>query len=78
MIKQCKMCGKEFYARNAAKFCPACSDNQPRKTTVEIGGVMKCERCGREIVRTVATKRYCPDCAKDVRNHWRSLHERSR
>ena len=69
MIKRCLICDSEFYARNAAKFCPACSVNQPRKTTVELGGVMQCARCGKDIIRTVSTKRYCADCNAYLHKH---------
>ncbi len=68
MIKQCVICDREFDVRNAAKFCPDCSPRR-RKTTIELGGLMKCARCGREIVRTVATKRYCAACHEFIRRH---------
>ena len=68
MKRKCVICDREFYSRTNAKFCPDCSPRR-RKTTVELGGLMKCARCGREIERTVATKRYCAACHEFIRRH---------
>lgn len=76
MIKQCIICGREFNGYAQRRYCDECSKavcHTTRKTTVEIGAVMKCERCGKEIIRTCAAKRYCADCHQYVQNHYRRL-----
>lgn len=37
---------------------------KPKKPSVPLGNIIKCKRCGTDIVRSARAKRYCSECAR--------------
>lgn len=72
----CRECGATFSGGPRAWYCPACReerkkihdrDFKQRKragVVVPIGEAIRCEICGKEIVKNSGMQRYCDECAK--------------
>ncbi|VYT07758.1 Uncharacterised protein [uncultured Clostridium sp.] len=72
----CKECGNEFMGGPRAWYCPACRDERKRTQmldfkrrkkageVVPIGSVIKCEICGKDIIKNSGLQRFCEECAK--------------
>lgn len=72
----CRECGATFSGGHRAWYCPACReerkkihdrDFKQRKragVVVPIGEAIRCEICGKEIVKNGSLQRFCNDCAK--------------
>ena len=72
----CQQCGKKFEGGPRAFYCPECRAESKKKAKREyeerkrlgkclkIGDKMKCEMCGKEIIRGSARQRFCEECAK--------------
>ena len=72
----CEECGTAFNGGARARYCPKCREERKRKAdidfrrreksgkTLKIGDEMKCERCGKVIIRNSARQRFCEECAK--------------
>ena len=72
----CCECGATFSGGPRAWYCPACReerkkihdrDFKQRKragVVVPIGEAIRCEICGKEIVKNSGMQRYCDECAK--------------
>lgn len=74
--RTCRECGKTFQGGPRAWYCPECraerkkiqsKEYKQRKKsgkTIPIGSLMKCEICGKEIVKSGGAQRFCPECAE--------------
>lgn len=72
----CRGCGVTFPGGPRAWYCPACREERKKihdrdfkrrkraGAVVPIGEAIRCEICGKEIVKNSGMQRYCDDCAK--------------
>ncbi|MDO4275862.1 MAG: hypothetical protein Q4D16_19515 [Eubacteriales bacterium] len=72
----CKSCGCTFDGGPRAWYCPGCRVDRRKAQLKEhrmrrreprynpIGSVIKCELCGKEIIKNSGRQRYCPQCAE--------------
>lgn len=72
----CRECGVTFPGGPRAWYCPNCREERKKEqwrscqrrkkagAVVPIGSVIKCESCGKEIVKNGSLQRFCNDCAK--------------
>lgn len=72
----CQECGATFQGGPRAWYCIACREERRRVhdrefkqrkrsgTVVPIGSVIKCEICGREVIKNGGLQRFCNNCAK--------------
>lgn len=75
MPRTCRGCGKIFQGGPRAWYCPECrserkkiqsKEYRQRKKlgkTIPIGSLIKCEICGKEIIKDGGSQRFCPECA---------------
>lgn len=73
--RTCRECGSTFLGGPRAWYCPACRIERIRKRekeyrerkkagkTVPVGSIIKCELCGKEIIKNGGPQRFCPECA---------------
>ena len=73
--RTCRQCGKKFMGFPRSFYCPECqeirkkeqkqkyNDSKRAGGVVPLGSVIKCEICGKPIVKTSGRSRFCPDCA---------------
>lgn len=71
----CRECGATFQGGPRAWYCPECraerkkiqtKEYKQRKKagkTVPVGSLIKCEICGKEIVKSGGSQRFCSECA---------------
>lgn len=71
----CRECGATFQGGPRAWYCPECraerkkiqtKEYKQRKKagkTVPVGSLIKCEICGKEIVKSSGSQRFCQECA---------------
>lgn len=71
----CKECGMSFPGGPRAWYCPDCRKERKRKHDNEYkerkrsgkvipnGSVIKCEICGKEIIKNGGLQRFCDECA---------------
>ncbi len=72
----CRGCGITFSGGPRAWYCPECREERKRKqwrdfqrrkkagAVAPIGSVIRCEICGKDIVKNSGLQRLCEDCAK--------------
>lgn len=72
----CRGCGAAFSGGPRAWYCPKCREERKRAqgrdfqrrkkagSVAPIGSVIRCEICGKEIVKNSGLQRFCEDCAK--------------
>lgn len=70
----CVSCGRTFTGGPSARYCPSCRTERRRETdrecrarkraghVIELGSIIHCEICGKEIVKTSGRRRYCSEC----------------
>ena len=75
MPRTCRGCEKIFQGGPRAWYCPECrserkkiqsKEYRQRKKlgkTISIGSLIKCEICGKEIIKDGGSQRFCPECA---------------
>lgn len=75
LLRICKECGKSFPGGPRAWYCPDCRRERKRKHDKEFkerkrsgkvipnGSVIKCEICGKEIIKNGGLQRFCDECA---------------
>lgn len=78
----CKECGRSFPGGPRAWYCPDCRQDRKRKHDKEFkerkrsgkvisnGSIIKCEICGKEIVKNGGLQRFCDECAA---NHLKKI-----
>lgn len=83
----CKSCQTVFKGGPRAWYCPSCREDRKRDQKVaymrrkakghvrEIGGVDKCQSCGKEYIINAAAQMYCPECR--IPMHAEKLREQS-
>lgn len=71
----CRECGMSFMGGPRAWYCPGCRterqlgqnrEYKARKRSgkiIPVGSFVRCETCGREIVKNSGQQRFCSDCA---------------
>lgn len=74
--RTCKGCGNEFPGGPRAWYCPDCRERRKKEQSQEykrrkrvgavvpIGSVIKCEICGKDVIKNGGLKRFCDECAK--------------
>lgn len=72
----CRECGTTFLGGPRAWYCPSCRAERQKKVykdfrerkkagkVIPIGSIIKCEICGKDIIKTGGPQRFCDDCAK--------------
>lgn len=72
----CRECGVTFLGGPRAWYCPECREERRKKASKEykerkrsgraipLGSAIKCEICGKEVIKRGGLQRYCEDCAK--------------
>lgn len=72
----CRGCGAAFSGGPRAWYCPDCREERKKEqwrdfrrrkkagSVAPIGSVIRCEICGKEIVKNGGQQRFCEDCAK--------------
>ena len=75
----CKECGRSFLGGTRAWFCPECREVRQKKQLAEyrdrkrsgkvipIGSTIKCEICGKDIIKNGGLQRFCDVCAAEHR-----------
>lgn len=70
----CVNCGRTFTGGPRARYCQSCRTERRREAerefrarkraghVAELGSIIHCEICGKEIVKTSGLRRYCPEC----------------
>ncbi len=73
--RTCRECGCTFQGGPRAWYCPSCREDRKRiqdrdfkarkrvGSVVPVGSVLRCERCGKEIIKNGGLQRFCPECA---------------
>ena len=73
----CRECGRSFLGGPRAWYCPECREERRRKQDREFkerkragkvipnGSLLKCEICGRKIVKKSGLQRFCGECAAE-------------
>ena len=73
--RTCRQCGKKFMGFPRSFYCPECQEIRKKEQkqkyndrkraggVVPLGSVIKCEICGKPIVKTSGRTRFCTDCA---------------
>ena len=73
----CRQCGKSFLGGPRAWYCPECRAERKLATdrefkarkragnVVPIGSIIKCEICGKDIVKNSGLQRFCDKCAEE-------------
>ena len=73
--RACKECGRSFLGGPRAWYCPDCrtertkqqnKDFKMRKKagkTIPVGSVIKCELCGKDIIKNSGLQKFCEECA---------------
>lgn len=73
--KICRTCGAPFKGGPRAWYCPKCREERRRESNMTfkqkrkagdylpIGTVIKCEICGRDMIKNSGNHRYCDTCA---------------
>lgn len=78
----CVNCGRTFTGGPRARYCPSCRTERRREAereyrarkkaghVTELGSVIHCEICGKEIEKTSGLRRFCPECgAAHLKEH---------
>lgn len=75
LTRICKECGRPFPGGPRAWYCPDCRQERKRKHDKEFkerkrsgkvipnGSIIKCEICGKEIVKNGGLQRFCDECS---------------
>lgn len=73
----CRECGKSFLGGPRAWYCEDCRGERKKKQLKEFrerkrmgmvipnGAIIKCEICGKEIIKNGGLQRFCDDCAAE-------------
>lgn len=73
----CQECGRSFLGGPRAWYCEACRrerknkqlkeyrERKKRGMVIPIGSTIKCEICGKEIIKNSGLQRFCDDCAAE-------------
>lgn len=78
----CENCGRTFTGGPRARYCPSCRIERRREAereyrarkraghVTELGSIIHCEICGKEIEKTSGLRRFCPECgAAHLKEH---------
>lgn len=78
----CVNCGRTFTGGPRARYCLSCRTERRREAereyrarkraghVKELGSIIHCEICGKEIEKTSGLRRYCPECgAAHLKEH---------
>lgn len=72
----CRECGRTFMGGPRAWYCPECREGRRKKAEKEFrerrragkvipnGSLIKCEICGKEMIKNGGLHRFCDECAK--------------
>ena len=75
LTRTCKECGKSFQGGPRAWYCPECREIRKKQqlkeykyrkrsgNIVPLGSIIKCEICGKEIIKNGGLQRFCDECA---------------